>query len=152
MRKFVVLVCSLLFSLLFVALSGSGALGAAKGTNRPWKASGSGHGIITLGTPDTYAIDGTSKNTHLGRSTFHLDGVCTSSPNCPTDTFTFTIVAANGDTLTASGANNTASFTGGTGRFAGASGTVTTTTTSFVLDESTLTFETAFTQTGTISY
>ena len=148
MRKLLV---SLVCSLLVVALSGSAALGKAKGTDRPWKASGSGHGIITVGTPDTYTIDGTSKNTHLGRSAFHLDGVCTSS-NCRTDTFTFTIVAANGDTLTASGANNTASFTGGTGRFAGARGTVTTTATSFVLDESTLTFETTFTQTGTISY
>jgi hypothetical protein len=151
MRKLLVLLAG---SLLLVTLAGSPALGAAKGTDRPWKASGSGHGIITPGTPQTFTIDGTSNNTHLGRGTFHLDAVCTPPDpgDCPTSTATFTIVAAHGDTLTASGANDTGTFTGGTGRFAGASGTVTTTTTSFVFDPSTLTFELTFTQTGTISY
>jgi hypothetical protein len=148
MRKFFVL---LVGSLLLVALSSSAALGAAKGTDRPWKASGSGDGIVTPGTPVTFHIDGTSKNTHLGRSTFSLDGVCT-NPDCSTNTFAFTIVAANGGHLTASGVNDTATFTGGTGRFAGASGAIAITTTSFVTDASGLAFQLTFTQTGTISY
>ena len=148
MRKFfVLLVCSVLF----VTFSGSSALGAAKGTARPWRATGSGNGLFTAGTPLTFTIDGTSNNTHLGRSTFHLDGVCT-NVDCSTFTFTFTIVAANGDTLNASGENESVIFTGGTGRFAAASGTLTNTPTVVADLNNPAAFHVTFTQTGTISY
>jgi hypothetical protein len=151
MRKFFV---SFVCSMLFVAVSASAALAATNGTDRPLKASGSANGVITVGIPVTFTIDGTSTSTHLGRTAFHIDGVC-NDPNCFTSTYTYTAVAANGDTLTASGVNDgtndVASFTGGTGRFAGASGTLTTTT-SFVFDPSGLGFHLTFTQSGTISY
>ena len=151
MRKFLV---SCVCSILFVAMSGSAALAAANGTDRPLKASGSATGIITVDTVVTFTIDGTSTSTQLGRTTIHIDGVC-NDPNCFTSTYTYTAVAANGDTLTASGANDgtndVASFTGGTGRFAGASGTITTTT-NFIFDPSGLGFHLTFAQTGTISY
>ena len=148
MRKLLVSLASLLMML--VALSGSAAFGASNGTDRPWKASGSAEGIVTPGAPVTTHTEGTSTNTHLGRSTFVVDGVCLNE-DCSSDTFTFTIVAANGDTLRASGAGDTATFTGGTGRFAGASGTVTTTTPTFAFTDP-LHFHFTFTQTGTISY
>jgi hypothetical protein len=154
MRKLLVV---LVGSLLIVALSGSAALGAANGTDRPWKASGSGDGIFTPGTPATFHVDGTSTNAHLGRSTFSVDGVCTNL-DCSASTFTSTIVAANGDTLTVSGISvgpgtDHITFTGGTGRFVGASGTATNTVTSVVADPANpLASHFTFRQRGTISY
>jgi hypothetical protein len=71
----------------------SAALGAAKGTDRPWKASGSGTGIMTLGTPSTIATDSTLQAAHLGRSTFHNDQVCAPAGGA-NGTSNMTIVAA----------------------------------------------------------
>jgi len=148
MRKFFLLVVC---SMSFITLIGSAAFGAANGTDRPWQATGSGNGLFTAGTPLTFTIDGTSNDTHLGRSTFHLDGVC-SNEDCSMFTFTFTIVAANGDTLNASGVNDSVTFTGGTGRFASASGTLTNTATVITDPSNPAAFHITFTQTGTISY
>ena len=153
MRKFFI---TLACSLLLVAVSGAPALAAAKGHDRPWKASGSATGMFTPGTPGTYIVKGTSNNTHLGRGTFQVDGVCTNAA-CSTSTFTFTIVAANGDLLTASGESvgnmSHATFTGGTGRFAGASGAITTANVPSPSDPANpLVFHFTFTQTGSITY
>ena len=109
------------------------AFGKAHGTDRPFKARGSG--VLVADPAGTYVIDGTEQATHMGRVTFHVDGVCTNA-DCSTSTFTTTTRAANGDTVTDSststangptGFTNLDTVTGGTGRFAGASGSSTTT-------------------------
>ena len=151
MRKFAF---SLVCSVLFVALSASAALGAAEGTDRPWKVAGSATGIIMPGTPTTIVIEGTVQAAHLGRTRFQNVVICT-LPDCSTGgANTFTFVAANGDTLTASGENvGERTFTGGTGRFAEATGSFTFTATSVAFDPSNpLVFRLTFTETGTISY
>ncbi len=150
-----------LFIVLAVTVLGTGvAFGAAHGTNRPIKSSGTGSGVITL-TNDgaTYVIDGTLHSSHLGKSTFHVDGICTNA-DCTTSVFTNTIVAANGDTLTSSSTStgtadtftNLDTTTGGTGRFAGASGSTTTTGTSVADPNDPFAFSITFTSSGTISY
>jgi hypothetical protein len=128
----------------------------ANKTDRPWKASGSGTATRTPGSPVTISADGQGTATHLGKSTFHNDVVC-SSPDCLNATSSITIVAANGDKVTASGLIvnrvNVATITGGTGRFAGATGSFTVTTTNVLPDPSNqlkVTFD--FSQTGTIRY
>jgi hypothetical protein len=143
MRKF-------LFSLVCVALSGAlsagTAFGAANGTDRPFRASGSGTGTLT---PTGFEIIGTSINSHLGQSDFVTVGVCT-EVGCTT---TITATAANGDTLILAGSGNEATFTGGTGRFAGASGTSTLDPhVSFDDPSNPDLFHITFTQVGTISY
>jgi hypothetical protein len=137
MRKIVVsLVCVTLFATLGVGTS----FGAAKGTDRPFHASGSGTGVIT---GDRYVIDGTSEGSLLGNSTFHTEGTLGGGN-------TITITAANGDqliiTTSPSGDEN---FRGGTGRFADATGTLTTT---FTTSPAPGGFVINFTQEGTISY
>ena len=78
-----------------------------------------------------------------------------------TASFTATVVAANGDTLTTSGTNvltgpttftNFQTITGGTGRFAGASGSFTDTGTNAPDPSNPNGFTITFTSTGTISY
>jgi len=154
MRK---LLSMLAVVLAIAALSTGVALGGPKGTDRPVKGSGSGTTTFDF-VNGTFVTDGTAQFTHLGRTTFHLDGVLTGPT---TSTFTGTVVAANGDTLTTSGTGtltspntftNLETFTGGTGRFAGASGTSTDTGTA-VFDPSNPTrVSLTFTTTGTITY
>lgn len=143
--------------LAIVALSTGVALGGPKGTDRPLKSSGSAISTFDL-VNGTFVTDGTAQVTHLGRSTFHLDGVLTGAT---TSTFTGTIVAANGDTLTTSGTTALTgpttftaleTITGGTGRFAGASGTFTDTGTAVPDPSNPNRFSFTFTSTGTISY
>ncbi len=150
-----------LLIVLAVSVLGTGeAFGAAKGTDRPFKGSGSGSGIATVvGGEIRFTIDGTGHFSHLGKSTFHVDGVCTNA-DCTTFSFTVTIVAANGDTLTGSSTStgtattftNLETYTGGTGRFAGASGTSTSTGTIVPDPSNPLAFTITFTSRGTISY
>lgn len=144
--------------LAIAALSPVAALGAAKGgTNRPIKGSGSGTGVASV--DGTYTIDGKGNFSHYGRSTFHVDGVCTNA-DCTTSTFTNTIVTANGDKVTSSSTSagtattftNLDTTTGGTGRFAGASGTSITTGTTVADASNPLVFHITFTSRGTISY
>ena len=90
---------------------------------------------------------GVGQATHLGRFSFLIRNtvtpVATPRPGCvtsTTETFTATLTAANGDTLTLVGTGtgcqnpptvavvDTATVTGGTGRFEGATGDVTVTT------------------------
>jgi hypothetical protein len=145
-----------------VAVLGTGvAVAAADGTSRPIKSRGSGSGLTTLvgGVPATYVIDGTLHGSHVGRSTFHVDGICT-NPTCTTSTFTTTIVAANGDTLTSSSTStgtattftNLDTNTGGTGRFAEARGHTITTGTSVTDPSNPLAFTITFRSRGTIRY
>ena len=143
-RMIVVMTCVALF----VGLGVRTSYAAEGGTDRPWSASGSGLGVVD-NAAGTYVIDGTSNNSHLGRSTFHTEGVLTGGN-------TFTITAANGDKLVAISSSPTdAIFSGGTGRFQGASGTLITSVT--INPDPTdptnpLRFEIHFTQHGTISY
>jgi hypothetical protein len=138
------------------ALSPAAAFGKTHGTSRPLKVTGSG--VLTFDPAGTYVIDGTDQVSHMGRSTFHIDGVCTKA-DCSTSTFTTTTTAANGDTLTASSTStsnggtftNLDTVTGGTGRFAGASGSSTTTGTEVGTSNPFVTTLT-FTSTGTIGY
>jgi hypothetical protein len=133
------------------AFSAPTAFASSGGTSRPFKAFGSGTGTTVLGDPVRFVVDGTSNNTHLGRATFHTEGVCL-DPNCETSSVTITIVAANGDVLTEAGSATEGTFTGGTGRFAGATGQVTTAAVATPDPSDPLRFRITFTQTGTISY
>jgi hypothetical protein len=120
------------------ALSPAGALGAAKGTDRP--VSGKSTSTTTIDTATgTGTVAGSGQLSHIGRFTFTND--ITSLTITGPDTFSFTltaiVVAANGDeifttatgtgTFTATGSESTlvSTITGGTGRFADASGTLT---------------------------
>lgn len=106
---------------------------ALAGAQVPYR--GSDSGTFVLGTHSCPAgfipldINGTGRATHVGRYAYHaeecFDGVSAFFG-------TFTITAANGDTLTAtysgtaaldlSGYDETATITGGTGRFTAATG------------------------------
>jgi hypothetical protein len=145
-------------------LSVAPAFGSAKGTDRPFKGSGSGTGAIGFvgGVPANATIDATTQASHLGFATVHVVNVFT-GPTTATSTGTF--VAANGDTVTESGTitsvavnpttiTSTAVYTitGGTGRFAGASGAETTTATTTLDAPTFLTFHATFTFIGTITY
>jgi hypothetical protein len=147
-RLLVPLVCVLLFT----ALGGSAASAAAGGTDRPWRVSGSLPGIITPATattPTTIVVEGTVHAEHLGLTAFRNVVVC--GTTCATGATSFTFVAANGDTVTASGGiSGVRNFTGGTGRFAGATGTYTVTATTVFVTSTT--FVITFTETGRISY
>jgi hypothetical protein len=149
---------ALAFSVTF--LTATPAFAVAKGTDRPFKGSGLGTGVVELvgGVPVGSTVDGALSASHLGSGTFHVVDVF-SGPTTGSTTATF--VAANGDTVTMSGpltfalVNPTTytftialTITSGTGRFAGASGTETATGTT----TSSLTFQASFTFTGTISY
>ena len=149
------------------ALSPAGALGAAKGTDRP--SSGTSTSTTTIDTATgTGFVAGSGHLSHIGRFTFTND--ITSLTITGPDTFSYTltaiIVAANGDeifttatgtgTLTATGSESTlvSTITGGTGRFADATGTTTTRISSVnvSLVGSVLTTEDTEVHTGTISY
>lgn len=149
-----------LLMVLAVAVVGTGeAFGAAKGTDRPFNGSGSFSGLATIvGGDITVTVDGTQHFTHVGRSTYHVDGVCLNA-DCTSAVATTTNVAANGDTLifreTATPGIPFSTFVilGGTGRFAGATGGGTTTGPPLVFDQSNpLAFTGTFESRGTISY
>jgi hypothetical protein len=153
LRKLLVVSC---LAIAIAALSPAAAFGKSNGTSRPLQVTGSG--VLTFDPAGTYVIDGTEQASHMGRSTFHVEGVCTNA-DCSTSTYTTTTTAANGDTLTDSSTSssngvtftNLDTFTGGTGRFAGASGSSTTTGTEVGTSNPFVTTLT-FTSTGTISY
>src|SRR5687768_1933090 len=148
-RLGVLIVCVLLFA----ALGASPASAAAKGTDRPWKLSGSLPGVIT-GTPETgvtVVVEGTVHAAHLGLTEFRNVVFCpTGCAAGGVATFTFT--AANGDMLSAQGTiSGVRNFTGGTGRFEGATGSFTVSaTTEFIPPGQFSTFVITFTETGTI--
>ncbi|MEK6252872.1 MAG: hypothetical protein AABM43_13280 [Actinomycetota bacterium] len=118
------------------AISPAGALGKAKGTDRPLSSTSTGTVVLDLATGAGTA-ETSGQLSHLGRITSTVD--VTSFTLTGPDTFSFTgtatDVAANGDklfttgaatgTLTPTGTETTTVFTitGGTGRFADASGT-----------------------------
>jgi hypothetical protein len=139
------------------ALGTGVAFGAAKGTDRPYKASGYATGSINP-VSGTFTFDGTEQVAHLGRATLHGEGAFTG----PTSTaFTATLVAANGDTLRLSGSGvitsgttstNLDTITGGTGRFAGASGELTEAVIFAFSPSDPTSVSLTFTGTGTISY
>jgi hypothetical protein len=134
-------IAAILIGTLFAGLGGGTTFSAPNGTERPWRASGTGIGMVT---DEGVVIDGTSINTHLGKATFHAESTSDGG-------FIATVAAANGDQLRIVFApSGEASFSGGTGRFAGASGTLINTLVSEFLPDGTFTVE--FTQTGTISY
>jgi hypothetical protein len=152
------------------ALSPAAALGAAKGTDRPLKGSGSGTTTGDLAT-GVATSNGTAYFTHSGKTTYHIDTTFTvSGPNTFNLAGTSTLVAANGDTAfstltgtataTGIGVGETIDFTlvftitGGTGRFADASGTLTATATSETVSLVGTTFSNrdTFTAEGQISY
>lgn len=120
-------------------LAPTGALGKAGGTDRPVKGTTSGTVTGTLTSPLGITIDLTGVATHLGKYSFHAEGVGVISGG---EVFTdgpFTVTAANGDQLTGTftvttplsqlaEVHTTTAFltiTGGTGRFADAGGTIT---------------------------
>jgi hypothetical protein len=134
-------VAAILFGTLFAAFGGGTTFSAANGTERPWKASGSGIGVFTN---DGLVIDGTSINTYLGKATFHA--VSTSDGS-----LIATVTAANGDQLRiVFEPSGQVIFAGGTGRFADASGTLINTSVEEFLPDGT--FISTFTQAGTISF
>ena len=134
-------IAAILIGILFAGLGGATTFSAANGTERPWKASGSGIGMVT---DDGVVIDGTSINNHLGKATFHAESTSDGG-------FIATVTAANGDQVRiVFPPLGDPFFSGGTGRFAGASGTLINNLTSETLPDGTFTIE--FTQTGTISY
>jgi hypothetical protein len=157
LRK-LILISGLVLAVVFI--SPAAAMGATKGTNRPLT------GTVTLTTTvNLITLAGTQvasgQLSHLGKVTdsgdlqFALVG-----PNGFSFTVTYTIVAANGETLFANGSGtgnsgppitSTSSNTivGGTGRFADASGTFTVTAISTRV--STIGSIRTVTQTGTLN-
>lgn len=94
-----------------VALAPTAAVGNANGTERPFMFKGEGINTVNLAaTPPLVVNDYVLTVTHLGKATGHIEGVITPGafPPClePAATFCFTstvgtLVAANGDTLSA---------------------------------------------------
>ena len=166
-RRLLVLVTALVA--LAVVAPGQ-AIAKRGGTDRPLHGRGVGTSTADLGT-GAVTSQGTSRFSHLGKSTFTLDTTFTAlGPTSLVLSGTATFVAANGDrvfstvvgtaTFTGIGVGETATFTlmftitGGTGRFADASGTVTATVEqeSVSLVGTTLVTRDTFAATGTISY
>jgi hypothetical protein len=149
------------------ALSPAGALGAAKGTDRPSKGTSTSTTTVNLAT-GTGISDGRGHVSHLGAFTFHNDfSGFTVTGNTFNWTQTATFVAANGDEIFATAVgtgtllpNNTSeatlvsTITGGTGRFADASGTLTSSISSVTVSVvgTTITTNDTETHTGRISY
>lgn len=122
---------------------------------RPFSGKGWGIGYAEV-APDgriSFVAAGVQRFTDLGRSTYHLEGVCT-DPTCTSSVSTTTNVAEDGDTLTfletVSDGESSLIITGGTGRFAGASGSATTTGTFTADPSSPLVFTTTFESVGEI--
>jgi hypothetical protein len=147
---------SVLFAALAVTIAGT-AIGAKKGTNRPFKLEG--ETAIVAGAPgEEQTTAGTGKGSHLGKftssGTVQFDEPAgTQISGSGTQTFT----AANGDQLFFSFSGTldlltltaTVPFevTGGTGRFSDASGSI---ISNIQADPSLTSF--TFTANGTISY
>lgn len=125
---------------------------------RPFEGSGTGHGTATVRDDGkiTVVADGTQHFTHLGRSTFHSESVCTNPPTCTSGIGTTVNVAANGDTLifleTALDGVSTFVITGGTGRFQGATGSASTTGSVVFDPHNPLKFSFTFESLGTIVF
>jgi hypothetical protein len=136
------------------------ASAASGGTDRPYNASGVLTGVIDESF--NYVLDGPTVGTHYGKGPTSVVG------NFIPGTQTFTVTAANGDTilgaLVGPGApvdiqcpagwdtfSDLDRFTGGTGRFASASGTIRIWGCSHI-DFATGAFTASFTASGTISY
>ncbi len=124
---------------------------------RPFKGSGTGRGTATVRDDGkiTAVADGTQHFTHLGRSTFHNESVCT-NPTCTSFIGTTVNVAANGDTLifleTTLDGVSTFVITGGTGRFQGATGSASTTGSVVSDPQNPLKFSFSFESLGTIVF
>jgi hypothetical protein len=99
---------------------------------RPFEGSGTGEGTVIVRDDGKVTIvwDGSQRFTHLGRSTWHAEAVCT-NPECTSSIGTTINTSANGDTLifveTVTEGVATFVITGGTGRFQGATGSGSTT-------------------------
>jgi hypothetical protein len=153
-----------------IALSADPALAATGGTDRPYRASGTATSSLDVST-FKFRIQGTANVAHLGRSTSLSTGSLTGGTlGCTSSSYTSTLTAANGDTVTSESESTSCpvegtneftivssdTITGGTGRFAGATGSATTTGIA-TPDPSkssagTLVFDDTFTSSGTISY
>lgn len=124
---------------------------------RPFEGSGTGHGSATVRDDGkiTTVVDGTQHFSHLGRSTFHNESVCT-NPTCTSYIGTTVNVAANGDRLIflETGLNGVSTFviTGGTGRFQGATGGASTTGSIISDPQNPLKFSLRFESLGTIVF
>ena len=152
--RFTKLLVPVVCALLFTALGGSAASAAAKGTDRPWKGSGTVTGTFTVGPAGVQVVGvGTVNVTHLGRSAYSNVVTCI-PPGCANATTAVIIVAANGDRVFGSGVVKDGAtrveITGGTGRFADATGYYVVAGTAVFTSPSTFTLD--FTQTGTVSY
>jgi hypothetical protein len=166
MRK---IIAASLGLLLLTVLDAGAALGAANGTNRPYKDSGSAILSIDLQTLGV-ALAGTRNATHLGLSTSTASNVMIDLSGLGQGLigviFDDTITAANGDELHTTATStidistlgtgplafsSVENITGGTGRFDGATGSFTSTG-SVTLDLSTGTGLLTFQSAGTISY
>jgi hypothetical protein len=150
-----------------VAMSPAAAMGAAKGTDRPLKGTGTGTNTVNLATGAATNVSFLHLS-HLGAVTGSgVQTITLTGPNTFSFTGAGTTVAANGDELfaTTSGtgmltstgsaaATTVNTITGGTGRFAGASGTFTVTSLSTPVSTvgSIETFTFTNTTTGQISY
>jgi hypothetical protein len=161
--KLVVAAVATMFAV--AALTPGGALGKAKGTDRPLWGTESGTTTGDLAT-STASADFTGQLSQLGEYTGHSNVTVTfTGPSSFTAAGTGTMVAANGDelsvditwtgTFTATTIQTTVVRTiiGGTGRFADASGTLTVTLSSvYSLSGTTLTSQDTGTVEGQISY
>jgi hypothetical protein len=164
----------ILMSLLALAVVAPGAAVAKRGgTDRPWKAKGSGTTTFNVATtPFPGSTEGTARLSHLGKTSYSSNfAVTLTGPTTFTIAGTQTFVAANGDSLflsftgtgTFTGAfgpgqtsETTATYTvtGGTGRFDDASGTLTGTVLGEIVSVvgATATGSHTFTAKGRISY
>ena len=134
-----------------MVLTAGSVLAGAKGTDRPFKGSGSGTTAVTVVASDfTSTSSGKVNSTHLGNGTYTIaatqtwgpdtSNLCAGSSIIASDTGTAILTAANGATVTGFvagttcelapfdnttyGTTLTLTITGGTGRFLGATGSI----------------------------